>query len=626
MAVTRVRSVVVWSCILFAALGTARALATIKYGPFQFSGNLQSQNIVRHPDADEYQFIQNRNTARLRFEYAWLQKGVALDKYRIPFIERSDFFLYYRGVYDSIYDTTPGFIQKEDVYRHSYPGGRNLFEYANLKGNAAGRPGFARREMTISGLTHEARDALKFDSQLREVYLDLKLRGIPLTVRAGRQQIVWGESDNFRMLDRVNTLDVTWHFAQELFWDEIRRPFWMLKFLYNLGNIGPLSQSFLEWYWNPGDWRPVKVAFMPRPWGVPLLDPLTNRVDGAFIGGFCEVSPFKIQGSGPNAGRGKCLSLMNGTKLFGQGDYDRNPMENSQAGVRYHGVAPFGLEFTLNYLYQRWAGDDGTPSGQIRSFPDTLAGRQAASQLLQKGIFPAEYYVPYVHTIGISANYSDEQYTQTVFRLESVYDMGIPFFDVAKQTIIDNPSLPGLTKKEMWKGMLAFDRPTWIRALNKKSTFFITGQFFWHHIVGMNGCEPQTVARAGDRFKQKVGECLIGPLDLPSTARTGVSNNAPAYRDKVRDWETIFSLAAFTFYRGGSIWPFVALVVDPVNDFTMEVIPRLEYVVRDDLTLTATQRYFITPKGHFAPRNDPWGFSSLSRDRSETQLNITYQF
>jgi len=63
-----------------------------------------------------------------------------------------------------------------------------------------------------------------------------------------------------------------------------------------------------------------------------------------------------------------------------------------------------------------------------------------------------------------------------------------------------------------------------------------------------------------------------------------------------------------------------------VNDFVMEIIPRLEYVVRDDLTLTATQRYFFTPKGHFAPRNDQWGFSSLSRDRSETQLNITYQF
>jgi hypothetical protein len=626
MVGTRVRSVVLWSFVLFAAFGSDRALATIKYGPFQISGNLQAQNIIRHPDIEHYQFIQQRNTARVRFEYAWLQKGMLMDKYRIPFVERSDLYIYYRGVYDSIYDYTPGFIQKEDVYRDSYPGGLNLFEYANLKGNNSGKPGFARRQMTVAGMTHETRDALKFDNQLREAYVDLKMRGIPLTVRAGRQQIVWGESDNFRMLDRVNTLDVTWHFAQELFWDEIRRPFWMLKFLYDLKNIGPLSQSFLEWYWNPGDWRPVKVAFMPRPWGVPLLDPLTNRVDGAFYGGFCELSPFKVQGNGPNAGAGKCLSLMKGTKLFNKGDYERNPMENSQTGVRYHGVTPQGFEFTLNYLYQRWAGDDGTPSAPIKSLPDTLGYRNAASRLLSRGIFPAEYYVPYIHTAGVAGNYSDEEYTQTVFRLESVYDMGIPFFDVSKVTIVDSPTLPGVTKKEMWKGMLAFDRPTWIRMLNKKSTFFITGQFFWHHIIDMKNCEAQSIARAGTRAKEAQGECLIGPLDLPSVARVGNSNNAPAYRDKIRAWESIFSIAAFTFYRGGSLWPFVALVVDPINDFTMEVIPRFEYVVRDDLTFTVTQRYFINPKGHNSPRHDPWGFSSLSNGRSETQLNLTFQF
>jgi hypothetical protein len=177
--------------------------------------------------------------------------------------------------------------------------------------------------------------------------------------------------------------------------------------------------------------------------------------------------------------------------------------------------------------------------------------------------------------------------------------------------------------------MLAFDRPTWIRFLNKKSTFFITGQFFWHHVVENPDCEPQTVARAGDRFKRRTGSCLIGPLDLPSTVRTGVSDTSPAYRDKIRDWESIFSLAAFTFYRGGSLFPFLAflaVVVDPVNDFVMEVIPRMEYVVRDDLTFTVTQRYFVTPKGHNSPAHDSWGFGSLSRGRSETQLNLTFQF
>ena len=74
----------------------------------------------------------------------------------------------------------------------------------------------------------------------------------------------------------------------------------------------------------------------------------------------------------------------------------------------------------------------------------------------------------------MSANYSDEELTQTVYRMEMIYDMGIPMFDVAKQTVIDTPVLPGVTKKEMWKGMIAFDRPTWIKSINKKTTVFLT--------------------------------------------------------------------------------------------------------------------------------------------------------
>src|SRR5207247_615220 len=118
--------------------------------------------------------------------------------------------------------------------------------------------------------------------------------------------IVWGETDNFRMLDRANSLDLTWHFQQEIpppayGWDEIRRPFWMIKFLYDVGDVWKLSQNFLEWYWNPGDWYPAKQTFLPRPWGLPFLNPLTNPVDGAFIGGVCSSAPFKFT-KGPNAG------------------------------------------------------------------------------------------------------------------------------------------------------------------------------------------------------------------------------------------------------------------------------------------------------------------------------------
>jgi len=229
------------------------ARATQKFGPIQLSGNLQTANIVRTPDQNTYEYIMNRNTAHVRLDYDWLQSGKFYNKYDIPFLESSHLSVVWRGVYDSIYDTTPGFIQKEDNHGRAYSG-LDVFDFAKLKGG----PKFARSVLTLSGLSRRDRDALKFDNQLREAYADIKLRNIPLTVRAGRQQIVWGESDDFRMLDRANTLDLTWHLAQEVpppgfGWDELRRPFWMFKFLYTLGNVWHFSQNFLEWYWNPGD-------------------------------------------------------------------------------------------------------------------------------------------------------------------------------------------------------------------------------------------------------------------------------------------------------------------------------------------------------------------------------------
>jgi hypothetical protein len=626
-----------WSVVAVALallLSPSRAPATQKFGPLQLSGNLQSQNLVRHPDVSTYQFIQNRNTAHIQLQYNWLEAGKFYGKYNIPFVERSSLFILYRGVYDSIYDTTPGFIEKEDIHGDVYGvdpvtgEGLNVYELAKLKGEAAGDRRFARKALTVSGLGRDEREALKFDNQLREAYIDLKLRSVPLSIRAGRQQIVWGETDNFRMLDRANPLDLTWHFVWEVpppafGWDEIRRPLWMFKFLYDIGDVWKLSQNFLEWYWNPGDWWPAKQAFLPRPWGLRFMNPLTNPVDGAFIGAVCSSSPNQFR-NGPNAGLHYCDRLMNNTKLFNKGNYDRDPVDNSQVGVRYHGLTPIGLEFTLNYFYQRFAGDDGTNYAPLRGLPNTTQNRARAADLLAQGVFPAEAYHPYVHTIGLSANYSDEAYTQTVFRAETIYDVGIPFFDLAKETTIDDPALPGITKKNMWKGMIAFDRPTWIKSLNKKSTIFLTGQFFWHYMVNNPGCDA-AVVQTSSRAKQRAGSCLVGGLDLPSTIRNGRSPETATFRDKIRDWETIFTAAAFTFYRGGSIVPVVGMAVDPSNQFAMLPFWTIDYVVRDDFVVNIAQRYFVNPRGA-DQLFSAWGLAGLNSGRSETSLRFTYQF
>jgi hypothetical protein len=312
-------------------------------------------------------------------------------------------------------------------------------------------------------------------------------------------------------------------------------------------------------------------------------------------------------------------------------------MENSQVGVRYHGIAPNGLEFTLAYFYQRFSGDDGTNYAPIRALRDNDENRQRAlTELYPNGIFPAEAYNPYVHTIGLSANYSDEEYTQTVWRFETIYDVGVPFFDASKVTVVSTPSLPGVTKKNMWKGMIAFDRPTWMRFLNKKSTIFLTGQFFWHYLTNDNGC-PVTVngrriyggqvvanlpATGREAYRRNVGECLVGGLDLPSGERPA----NVSFRDKIRTWESLFTFAAFTFYKGGSIVPTLGIAVDPVNQFNMEPFWAVDYVVRDDLVVNLAQRYFFTPRGHRNPIFETWGVAGLNAGRSETSLRLTYQF
>src|SRR6185295_5987448 len=100
-----------------------------------------------------------------------------------------------------------------------------------------------------------------------------------------------------------------------------------------------------------------------------------------------------------------------------------------------------------------------------------------------------EYFAPYVHTIGASVNYFEGDYTRMVWRAETVIDFDLPFYDGDKQTALFNRTpngptlLPGIAYRNMWKGVIGFDRPTWIKWLNKKTTFFISGQMFWHYII-----------------------------------------------------------------------------------------------------------------------------------------------
>jgi len=631
------------------------------------SGRLRSTNLVRHQDFDNMAFIMQRNELKLRFEWKWLQRGKAFNRYKLPWLDRSDMFIVYRGIYDSIYDITPGQIERKD-----------------LQGDPIS-PGAARLE----SMDKSTRDQAKFNNRVREAYMDLYFKKLPLTLRVGKQQIVWGESDGFRMLDRANTLDLSWHFFQELpppgfGFDELRKPFWMIKGLWDFKQIGPLSQPFLEFYWNPGDWDPGDISFLPRPWGVRLLDPLDNaQGTGAFQSSFCS------QAQVPGLPPGTCSSLYNGTTLFNQGNYRRNPLENSQFGVRFHFITPNGMEMTFNYLYQRWS-TDGSPTAIVRGLPlrnsdgserqifveDTnglIPGNQPGDIPISQycngldanpGSIAApwgrnqiclEYFAPYIHTIGWSMNYFEADWTQTVWRLETIVDFDLPFYDGDKEVALfarspNGPTLvPGITHKSMWKGMLAFDRPTWIKWLNKQTTFFITGQLFWHYIIDFdkrrcaidddpaNGYTSNYQTNCGSDTEfllpgEQTG--LIGPQDLPKLDAPGGKG-----RDTIHQWELLGTLAVLGFYRGGSLVPALIYLLDPVNSYSQELALGVDWFIRPDIAVNVSSRFIWAGapwdayNGHQKESDpdrgeifDPWFLAGGSRGRSETGIMFTWQF
>jgi uncharacterized protein DUF1302 len=597
--------------------------ATLTYGAMQISGNLETQNLARNSSPDKFQFIQNRNTFRLRFEWDWVEKQRFAGKIDVPWIEHSKLFLLYRGVYDGFYDIAPRDRQIGQTRFDDLVGGR------------------------ITDVPSDQRSGTKFENRLREAYVDLKAAHAPLSMRLGRQQVVWGETDQFRLMDVWNPLDVTWHFQQES-WDNIRIPLWLAKGLWDIGDVGPFSNTYFETVYNPFDFQPgVKIGFLPLPWSAPFPDPLrSGQVQvAAPLASLPLVTPvFNLQG-----GR--------------HGDFHRNPQDASEVGTRLHTVTPQGVECTINYLYGRGRGiGAASPSGiQIQdvrfraSGANPIVADPALGQFAGQPVAPlditARVVYPYVHIFGFTGNYFEGEFLDTVMRFETAYAMGEPFQTVAEEDRVivrDASGMPvhnlngsiaraplGFTKRDVWSGMIAFDRPTWIRWLNSKATWFLTAQFFWNYTygnvdllrgTGANAGEPPYINKPANVYPGIAADGLGTWTSGPFAGRverlqdsTFVGNS-----DNIRRWEHLITMAATSPYRGNTLVPLIATAFDPVN-MNQQVIWNLDYYYSNDMILTLQQKYY-TAFGRSVPSNDPWFAGGRFTRRDETGVKITYQF
>ena len=274
-------------------------------------------------------------------------------------------------------------------------------------------------------------DDFKQSYDLWVCYVDIS-RG-PMFLRLGRQNLAWGETDVFRLLDYINPLDNTYGGIFEDL-DDRRMPLRMARGSYVLGDLGPISSITLEGFWVPGFWD-VHMAPM-APTGTVYAAPAPS-------------SPLEKRMDRPE-----------------------KKMSNSRWGVRLMGLV--GQNFNISLAHYKTFLD--SPSLNLEMGP---AGPTDVWMRLS---------YPDVQITGASMSFW-ESHTDVIVRTEVAWFWDEPVFIPAENTPIIPlpiaiPGIPGLPaqgrvpKKDILRYMLGFDKRIWIRPLNHRTTFLFSFQYF----------------------------------------------------------------------------------------------------------------------------------------------------
>ncbi len=177
----------------------------------------------------------------------------------------------------------------------------------------------------------------------RELYMD----GIigDWWIRLGKQQIVWGKTDFFRLQDVLNPVDFGQHFFFDSF-EDIRIPQWMLSVQYKAGALGPLTDNAFQFVWNFDEFRPVGLGNPSHPWAHPFSKEKTTF---AGFNHFFSVEPCIGAGFTPQAYQ-YAPAFFGGTAAV-QAAIDANPTSRCGAlGPNDHRLpSGFGQPVGLNY-------------------------------------------------------------------------------------------------------------------------------------------------------------------------------------------------------------------------------------------------------------------------------------
>lgn len=392
----------------------------------------------------------------------------------------------------------------------------------------------------------EFNDRLDF---IREAYAKKSFAlddGKELFLKIGKQQVVWGRTDLFRVLDVINPVD----YSRNNIYDElsdIRIPMWIIQAEYRMGASETMQDRNFQVVWNVDKFRANNLGQCGSPNSI--LDAgcffrgMANLWEnGGTVSNFANVGPGVLLGT--NFGPGQI-----GLKDVHMPSWS---LSNTQLGLKYEGVTQGGLSFSLNALTYR------------SQLPSMRGGRRATNSFTGEYrdawpyLISFDMYFPRVNLIGGSMDFQVPSLGAAV-RVEAAMTDGEEFTNTLKPELY--------SKNKVFRSVVGVDRPTFIPLISSTSATLLSAQLFYQHI-----------------FDHEWEKGDLGPVGMP-------------------DWKDnyIGTFLIKGFMRNGTVSPQLVLA----HDFRARAsvaAPQVEWNVSNDLKLTFGANY------KFEDGKDNWSF------------------
>ena len=450
---------------------------------------------------------------------------------------------------------------------------------------------------------------------LRELYVDATLLGQgdnEINFRLGKQQVIWGRTDLFRVLDIINPVD----FSRNNIYDEledIRIPMWMLTTDFRFGPTGVFDDFNAQIVWNFDKFRPNNLGQCGTP--NVILDAgcffrgMKNLWDnGGTVANFAPFDP-----ADPSKG---LLATNFGPNTIGIRNVNLPEwsLSNTQLGIKFEGV--YGdLGWSINAMTYRSQLPYLRAGGVEVVNPFVGGPAQTWDHLIAFDV-----YFPRINMFGGSVDYYSQS-IDTVFRVEAAYTQGEEFANTLRKELY--------SESDVFRFVIGADKNVFFRSLNDRRAFLLSAQLFGQHLVD-HETEQATLGKVGmpDWETNFIGTFLIKgwwladrlspQLIMAYDFRAGAFVAEPSIDWLISDnWQVIFKANIKT---GGEDEVFDdCRLCNPFGPFTTSIPPLPEHgngTVSGSAGLGGFE-----PLGRF--RSGPIG---MAAKEDELQLIVRYRF